>query len=198
MVLLDHNNVQAAGRRAQALRRSWLGTQTGAVPVLSLDMTHFKCNRQDTILAVATAVLTGQPLTFDILPAETSLQVETWIRELAHTLGADVLVTDDADGLKTVADHLGLRHQICRAHVNRNVHDLIAQLGTRALEHPDPVPWELADLSVDQFREDLATVEWVIKSLPANGQAQLLALAARYQGAPPPTPGHRATMWYRM
>ena len=193
-----YNNVQAAGRRAQALRRNWLGTQGGAVAVLGLDLTHVKCNRQDTILAVATAVLTGQPLTFEILPAETSLQVETWIRDLARTLGAEVLVTDDADGLKTVADHLGLKHQICRAHVNRNVHDLIAQLGTRALEHPDPVPWELAGVSVDQFREDLDTVEWVIKSLPADGQAQLLALAARYQGAPPPTQGHRATMWYRL
>lgn len=102
-----------------------------------------------------------------------------------------------AVGLKTVADHLGLQHQIFRAHVNRNVHDLVAALGTKALEHPDPVPWELPALTVDQFLEDLDRVEWILKSMPAHGQTQLQALAARYQGAPPPSMGKRATMLTR-
>ncbi|MCA1705020.1 MAG: transposase [Actinobacteria bacterium] len=193
-----YNNVQAAGRQAQRLRREWLHRQAGQVQVLGLDFTHVQCNRQDTIVAVATALLSGQPLTFDLLAAEASVRIEQWIRGLAHTLGADVLVTDDADSLKTVADHLGLKHQICRAHVNRNVHDLVAALGTRALQHPDPVPWELASLTVDQFLEDLATLEWIIQGMPAEGQAQIAALAARYQGAPPPAQGHKATMWYRL
>ena len=43
-------------------------------------------------------------------------------------------------GLKTVAEDLGLAQQICRAPVNRNVHDLIAAVGTKVLEHPDPIP----------------------------------------------------------
>ena len=55
-----------------------------------------------------------------------------------------------------------------------------------------------SDLTVDQFLDDLQTVEWAITTLPADGQSQLTGLAARYQGAPPPTLGHRATMWYRM
>src|SRR5438034_1385761 len=73
-------------------------------------------------------------LSVEILEAETAFRIEQWLKDLARVLGAEVLVTDDgstesprsADGLKTVADHLGLKHQICRAHVNRNVHDLIA------------------------------------------------------------------------
>jgi hypothetical protein len=166
--------------------------------VLGIDFTHVKCLGQDKIVAVATAILTGAPLTFDLIEAEGALRVEQWIRDLAHTVGAEVLVTDDADGLKTVADHLEVEHQICRAHVNRNVHDLIAALGTKALEQPDPVPWEVPGLSVDQFLEDLDSVEWIIKSIPSNGQAQLDVLATRYQFAPPPSQGHRATMWYRL
>jgi hypothetical protein len=110
------------------------------------------------------------------------------------------VVTDDADGLKTVADHLGVKHQICRAHVNRNVHDLVGVLGTKALNHPDPVPWELSEeaVTVDQFLEDLEDLERIIKSIPADGQARLLALATRYQRAPPPAQDQKATMWYRM
>jgi len=34
--------------------------------------------------------------------------------------------------------------------------------------------------------------------LPFDGQAQMTALATRYQGAPPPPQNGRASMWYRM
>jgi hypothetical protein len=40
-------------------------------------------------------------------------------------VGATVLVTDDADGFKTVADEVGVQHQICKAHVLRNTETLI-------------------------------------------------------------------------
>ena len=192
------NNVQAAGARAQQLRKARETELAGKVKVLGADITHVKCKGKDTLVAVATAMLSGEAIRFDILDAEATFRIEQWLKDLARMLGAEILVTDDADGLKTVADHLGLQHQICRAHVNRNVHDLVATLGTKALEHPDLVPWELPDLTLDQFLEDLDSIEWIIKSMPANGQTQLQELAARYQGAPPPSIGKRATMWYRM
>jgi transposase-like protein len=194
-----YENVQAAGRQAIQLRQQWLKQQARKIPVLSADFTHVKCKGEDRIVAVATAVLTGQPIAFDLLETETAFHIERWIRDLAKRLGAEVIVTDDADGLKNVADALGVEHQVCRAHVNRNVHDLIAALGTQALEYPHPIPWELRALGItlDQFLEDLGTVEDVICGVPFDGQRQLEALATRYQYAPPPTQGHKATMWYR-
>ena len=120
-----YRNVQAAGRQAIQLRQEWLQHQAGQVPVLSADFTHVKCNGRQRIVAVATAVLTGQPITLDLLETEKTLHVQQWLAETAKMLGAEILVTDDADGLKLVADDLGLQQQICRAHVNRNVHDLI-------------------------------------------------------------------------
>jgi transposase-like protein len=194
-----YENVQAAGRRAIQLRHRWLRQVAGQVKVLGLDFTHVKCNGQEKIIAVATAVLQGEPLDFDLVQSESALHAKRWIEDLARAVGAEIVVTDDADGLKSVADDLGLQHQICRAHVNRNVHDLIAALGEKALEHPDPVPWELnaVDVSVDQFLEDLQTAEFVIAALPSDGQAQLEQLLTRYQFAPPPSQGHKATMWYR-
>jgi transposase-like protein len=195
-----YENVQAAGQRAIELRRQWRQHQCGQVKVLGMDFTHVKCKGENQIVAVATAILTGEPLDFEILQSESALHAEQWIRNIARMVGAEILVTDDADGLKTVADDLGLQHQICRAHVNRNVHDLLGALGEKALEHPDPVPPELqgTEITVDQFLEDIQTVECIITSLPADGQTQLEQLAARYQYARPPTQGHRATMWYRM
>lgn len=195
-----YENVQAAGQRAIELRRQWRQQQNGQVKVLGMDFTHVKCKGADCIVAVASAILTGEPLDFEIVQSESALHAERWIRDIARLVGAEILVTDDADGLKTVADDLGLQHQICRAHVNRNIHDLLGALGEKALEHPDPVPLELqgTEVTVDQFLEDIQTVECVITSLPADGQTQLEQLAARYQYARPPTQGHRATMWYRM
>jgi len=196
-----YENVQAAGQRAIQLRREWMRQLAGQVKVLGIDFTHVKCKGQEKIIAVAAAVLKGEPLDFDLVQSESALHTEQWIRDLARTIGAEIVVTDDADGLKTVADELGLQHQICRAHVNRNVHDLIGAFGEKALEHPDPVPWELKShaqrVSVDQFLEDLQTAEFIIAALPSDGQTQLEHLLERYHLAPPPSQGHKATMWYR-
>ena len=102
-----YDNVQAAGNQAIRLRQEWLTQQATPVPVLSIDFTHVKCQGTQRIVAVATAVLTGQPITFDLLPTEKSLHIEQWIRSIAKMLGTEVLVTDDADSLKNVADDLG-------------------------------------------------------------------------------------------
>jgi transposase-like protein len=193
-----YHNVQAAGKKVRQLRRAWRQQHAGKIQVMGIDLTHVKCNGQDQIVAVATAILTGEPIDIELVEAEASVRVLQWIRAIAAQIGAEIVVTDDADALKTVADELGCQQQICRAHVNRNVHDLAGQLGTKALEHPDQVPWEMPGMTVEQFLEDLGDLEWIIKGVPHDGQAQLDQLAARYQMAPPPPQGHRASMWYRM
>jgi transposase-like protein len=192
-----YNNVQAAGARAIELRAQWLNQHGASIKILGIDCTHVKRLGEDTIVAVASAILTGEALSIEVLADESAESLTHWAQTLATSLQAEVLVTDDADAMKTVADTLGLDHQVCRAHVNRNVHDLIASLGTKALEHPDRVPGK-SGLSVPQFLDDLQQLEEVIKGLPHDGQQQLDLLATRYQTAPPPLSGHKASMWYRM
>ena len=125
----------------------------------------------------------------ELVEAEASVRVLQWIRAIAAQIGAEIIVTDDADALKTVADELGCQQQICRAHVNRNVHDLAGQLGTKALEHPDQVLWEMPGMTVEQFLEDLGDLEWIIKSVPQDGQARLdqLRRAIRWRRLRPKT-----------
>jgi transposase-like protein len=189
-----YENGQAAGQPARRLRQVWVRQRAGQVKVLGLDFTHMKCNGQEKIVAVATAVLTGEPLDFDLVPSESALHTAQWIHDLARLVGAEIVVTDDADGLKTVANNLALQQPICRAHVNRNVQDLIGALGEKALGRPDAVPWEsksrVQRVSVDQFLEDLQTAEFVITALPADGQLRLEQLVQRYQFAPLPSQGH--------
>jgi transposase-like protein len=192
-----YNNVQAAGACAIELRSRWLQQHGASVQVLGIDCTHVKRLGQATIIAVASAILTGEALSIEVLADESAESLKQWAQTLSASLQAEVLVTDDADAMKTVADALGLDQQLCRAHVNRNIHDLIASLGTKALEHPDRVPGE-SEFSVPQLLDDLQQVEELIKGLPHDGQQQLDLLATRYQSAPPPKPGQRASMWYRM
>lgn len=192
-----YNNVQAASVHAIALRKAWLRGACGGVQALGIDFTHVKRLGQDVIVAVATAVLSGATLDIDLLDDESAETITTWVRGLCTDLQVEVLVSDDADALKSVADELGLDQQLCRAHVNRNVHDLIASLGSKALEQPEPVPAGTA-LTLSQFLDDLQQLEEIIKGLPHDGQAQLEQLAERYQTAPPPASGHKASMWYRM
>jgi hypothetical protein len=192
-----YHNVQAAGAQAIQLRTSWLTQQALKVQVLGIDCTHVKRWGQDTIVAVATSILSGAALAFDSVDDESAQRVTTWIRALAESVGAEVLLTDDADALKTVANAWGLDQQICRAHVNRNGHALIASLGTKALAHPDRVPRGLR-VNVEQFLTDLQELEEISTGLPHDGQQPLVVLTERYQAAPPPKPNNKASMWYRL
>jgi hypothetical protein len=99
-----YNNVQAAGKKARRLRKSWLGQQKGKVKVLGLDFTHVKCNGKEVILAVATAILTGQPLTFD-MAARVDLAPSDYIARLAgHRLARLVSEDDPEQNVERVFD----------------------------------------------------------------------------------------------
>jgi len=52
-------------------------------------------------------------------------------------VGAELLVTDDADAFKQVADDLGLPHQVCKSHVRRNTEQLVEDLRSLAKEDSD-------------------------------------------------------------
>jgi hypothetical protein len=95
-----------------------------------------------------------------------------WLRQIAEQVGAEVLVSDDA--LKTVADELGLAHQICRGHVTGNVLDKVAELTIQALENPDPRPPQVPS-SPEQMVADLETVQGLIEGHPHDGEKQLAA-----------------------
>ena len=102
-----YNQVQAAGKTVRQLRKVWRKEHAGKIKVLGIDFTHVQCGGQDQIVAVASAILTGEPIDIELLEAEASVRVLQWIREIAEQIGAEIgavicAVTDDADACDEV------------------------------------------------------------------------------------------------
>jgi transposase-like protein len=189
-----YRNVQAAGQKVRKLRRVRFGQRS--VPVMGVDTTQVRCAGEQATLAVAVNGLSGATISLEFIDSENAENVEAWLKELAKALGVEVLISDDADAYKTVADNLGLEHQVCRAHVNRNVARLVGTLAEKALNKPDPVPQGL-DVTPEQLIEDLDYLQTEIALRPLDGAQKMGQLHERYQAAPPPDEGEKATMWYR-
>ncbi len=76
-------------------------------------------------LGINVDAISGLVLILDSLSVQDIEALKQWIESIAQSVGAQVLVTDDADGFKTVADEGGVQHQVCKSHVLRNTEELI-------------------------------------------------------------------------
>lgn len=198
---LDHTsiyrNVQGAGEQAKRIRETWLTRMTGKVSVVGGDLTYLSCRGDTVAVAVAIDSQAGVLLDIEIVDNEETETLQRWLEPLLKLVGAEVLITDDQDAFKTIADEASVSHQICRQHVTRNVLDFVAQTAERILANPPPVPAEL-NLTPEQLLEDLAMLEWVMLGQPEQAPEILAELYDRYARAPSPQKGKRATVWYRM
>jgi hypothetical protein len=106
-----YDAVQAATAAVPGLqqRAIFAGLRT---PGLGADLTSVTCKGHWLPLGLTVDPLTGLVLTMDQLPAEDAAALQEWLTPLATAVGAEVLVTDDADGFKQVAAGAGLRHQV--------------------------------------------------------------------------------------
>lgn len=93
----------------------------GAVPVLGADETYVHLRGRTTCLGVVTDAQTGETLGVEVLVDQDAAAFLRWLRAYVAPLGVQVLVTDDLSTYKPVAERLGLQHQVCIAHVRKNV-----------------------------------------------------------------------------
>jgi hypothetical protein len=171
--------------------------QAAKVAVVGSDLTCLKCKGEKLAVAITVDEKTGVTLDIEIVEDKVAETLSAWLEPLLELVGADILLTDDQDGFKTVANQASLKHQICRQRVTRNVLDFVAQTAERVWTHAPTVPPEL-ECTTDQLREDLALLEWIMLGQPKGAQQYLAALYDRYAKAPSPKKGQRATVWYRM
>jgi hypothetical protein len=130
------------------------------------------------------------------LSGEDAQTLTEWIAPIAEQVGAKLLVTDDADSLKTVAEEVDLDQQICKSHVKRNTDALIADLRA-ILERGSDTSLTALGVTSEQVRADLDRLDQLMQTRRPEGQAELEALQAHYQGAPPKK-GHTASLAYRL
>jgi hypothetical protein len=93
-------------------------------PALGSDVTSVKVKGQGYPLGIAVDAVSGIVLSVDGLTGEDAATLKEWLQPVAEAVGAEILVSDDADAFKEVADELGVKHQVCKSHVQRNTERL--------------------------------------------------------------------------
>jgi transposase-like protein len=185
-----YRNVQAAGVASRQQGRS---AQTR--PVIGADGTYVKVKGVKVGLQVVIDDASGELLGLELVSSENPTEMLDILREVAQEVGAEVLVSDDLDAYKEVADELGLDHQICRKHVKDNVDALVDELRLQ-IQRTEAVP-EAADLTPEILGMDLAYIQWLVWVRPPDALQHLQRLYQRYKIVPRPPAGHKHSVWYR-
>jgi transposase-like protein len=188
--------VQAAAEKVPGMKRHavFAGIRT---PVLGGDVTSVRCKGAWLPLGLSVDDRTGLVLTVDPLTAEDAGTLKEWLEPIAQVVEAQLLVTDDADSFKTVADDLGLEHQVCKSHVQRNTDSLIETLEPMVRSDEDG---SLAAIGVtsEQAEQDLKRLGELIHSRQPQEEKELADIHQRYTAAAPPGPGGKASLAYRL
>jgi hypothetical protein len=188
--------VQAAAKRVPGLKRKKVFEDI-RTPALGGDLTSVKCNGRWLFLGLTVDDTTGLVLTLDELTGEDAETLKGWMEPIATAVGAQLLVTDDADSLKTVADELALEHQVCKGHVTRNTEALIESYKDLAAQDADG---SLSAIGVapEQALEDLERLGELIHSRQPQQEAELEIMHRRYLEARSPRKGEKASIAYRL
>ena len=188
--------VQAAAEKVPGMKRHevFSGFQTSA---LGGDLTSVKCSGEWLPLGLTVDDTTGLVLTVDALPAEDAETVKEWLDPVVEAVGAELLVSDDADAFKAVANDLGLEHQVCKGHVKRNTEAFIESMEPKVASDEDG---SLAAIGItpEQALQDLNRLGELILSRQPEQENELEGMHHRYTGASPPGRGQKATAAYRL
>jgi hypothetical protein len=174
-------------------------------PAMGADVTRVKVKGKWLPLGLIVDDVTGMALTLDALDGEDAQTLSEWIAPVAEAVGAELLVTDDADAFKQVADDLDLEHQVCISHacpersrrVTRNTQALAEEL-LGALGEDADGSLEASGLTPEQAVGDLRRLGECILTRDPELVEELEEIHLRYTKAAPPAPGERATLAYRM
>ena len=191
--------VQDAGAAVAGLRREAVRWGGGRVVGLGVDLTSVRCRGAWLTVGISVDAVRGTVLSLDLLPNGEAATLTAWVQEVAAALGAEILISDDADGFKTAADEAGMAHQVCKAHVVRNteawveaITPLLAVDGDGSLAvigvNPEQALADCQDL-VRLMRERQPTPE---------SSATLGAIHHRYLGATKPPAGESMSLAYRV
>jgi transposase-like protein len=188
--------VQAAAERVPGIKREEVFEQI-ETPALGGDITSVRCNGQWLPLGLTVDDTNGLVLTIDDLSGEDTETLKEWLEPIATAVGARLLVTDDADAFKTVADELLLEHQVCKGHVKRNTEALIDNLMAPAAQDADG---SLSAISIapEQAVADLKRLAELIHTRQPEDETALRTCHFRYLDATPPRKGEQASIAYRL
>lgn len=184
-----YDAVQAAGQKVRGLRRDAVQLPAGKrkVAALGADLTGVMCKGKPLTVGVTVDAQNGVAITVDILDNGEAETLKEWVEQVGEAVGAEVLVTDDADGFKTAADENGMAHQVCKAHVMRNTTDWVDKMKPQLAKDADG-SLRAIGVKPEQAVADCEELLRVIaERRPGTEADQMLeAIHRRYIAAPPP------------
>lgn len=188
--------VQAAAAKVAGMKRREVFADI-RTPALGSDVTSVRCKGEWLLLGLTVDDTTGLVLTVDRLSAEDADTLRDWLAPIAEAVDAKLLITDDADAFKPVADELGVEHQVCKSHVKRNTEAFIDGLIPKVETDEDS---SLADIGVtpEQAVDDLKRLGQLILSRQPEEEKELEGMHRRYAAADGPRPGEKASVAYRL
>jgi transposase-like protein len=191
--------VQEAGAAVAGLRREAVARGGGRVIALGADLTSVRCRGEWLTVGISVDAVHGTVLSLDLLPNGEATTLSAWVQELAAVLGAELLVSDDADGFKTAADASGVLQQVCKSHVLRNTEAWVETMTPPLTSDADG---SLAHLGVapDQAVADCQELlRLMTERQPTPAAAATLAtIHRRYLGATKPAKGETMSLAYRL
>lgn len=191
--------VQEAGAAVAGLRREAMARGGGRIAALGVDLTSVRCAGQWLTVGIGVDAVRGTALSLDLLPNGEASTLAAWIADLAAVLGADLLVSDDADGFKSAADANGLTHQVCKAHVQRNTAAWIEAITPALATDADGSLGSIGVAPAQAVADCQALLRLMMERQPGPAaSAALEAIHRRYLGAAKPPPGSTMSLAYRL
>lgn len=162
---------QEVAERVPGMKQEKLldGYRTKAV---GADVTSLRCNGKWVTVGIAVDAINGMVLSIDELPGEDAEQLKAWLEAILNTVGAEVLVSDDADTFKKVSDETGRSHQVCKSRVGRNTDALVEELSAIIGRGQDR-SLEAIHVTPEQALADLACLKEMIYSRRPEDQPRL-------------------------
>lgn len=191
--------VQEAGAAVAGLRREALARGGGRIAALGTDLTSVRCAGQWLTVGIGVDAVQGTVLSLDLLPNAETATLVAWVQELASVLGAELLVSDDADGFKTAADAAGLLQQVCKAHVQRNTEAWVESITPLLAADADGSLAAIAVRPAQAITDCQALRRLMTERQPTPAASvTLAAIHRRYLGAAKPAKGEAMSLAYRL
>lgn len=152
-------DVQEAG--LAAARRRALPV---SVAVMGADETVLRVKGKQQVVGFVVEPGSGEVLGLELLVQQDTLAFVRWLKGYAQRLGVKVMVSDDLATYKPVVEELGVEHQVCLAHVRKNVRRRLKEIAGGEAEK--------------------AKVAQLVRDLPKAGGLELLELEKAVRSAP--------------
>ena len=154
-------DVQESGSGALS---GWLSRARGQVRLMGADETVVRVKGEKTVVGFVTDAESGQLVGMDVLVDRDSEGFVRWLSDYVESLGVEAMVTDDLSTYKPAVERLGVDHQVCIAHVRKNVRNRLDRIKG----------WEWYK----------ARIWMLLSELPEWGGRELLVMERRVRGEP--------------